>query len=72
MGPVSNPALVFGPGNVVKGLVYDVEGREKKDRLSNYEGDSYREHKCRTRVDGSDEEIVGTTFVWAGEYGLLT
>lgn len=56
---------------VVRGLAFEIKGSKKKDRLAAYETSNYREHKCLVCVDGSEEKVFGTTFVWAGDDDLL-
>lgn len=65
------PALIDGPpGNVVKGMAYEVEGREDKDKLAAYETNNYKEHKCSIRLEGG-AQLSGTTFEWAGDMDEL-
>lgn len=52
---------------VVRGMAYEIQGSKEKDRLAAYETGNYREHKCLICVDGSEEKVFGTTFVWAGD-----
>ncbi|KAG8165335.1 hypothetical protein KVR01_005610 [Diaporthe batatas] len=61
------PALIDGPpGNVVKGMAYEVEGEKAKTKLADYETDNYREHTCTIRLEGG-AQVSGTTFEWAGD-----
>lgn len=61
------PALMDGPpGNAVKGMAYEVEGEEAKNKLADYETDNYREHRCTIRLEGG-AQVSGTTFEWAGD-----
>lgn len=61
------PALIDGPpGSVVKGMAYEVEGEEGKDKLAHYETDNYQEHRCTIRLEGG-AQVSGTTFEWAGD-----
>jgi hypothetical protein len=65
------PTLLDGPpGNVVKGMAYEVEGGEYKDRLAAYETNNYQEHKCTIRLEGG-ARVSGTTFEWVGDMGEL-
>ncbi|KAI3390354.1 hypothetical protein diail_9956 [Diaporthe ilicicola] len=60
------PALVNGePGEVVKGIAYEVEGSEQKEKLARYETECYRTRKFYINVIG-EGKILGTTFVWNG------
>lgn len=65
------PVLLDGPpGNVVKGVAYEIEGGEHKDKLARYETSNYREHNCIIRFT-ADEDVIGTTFEWAGDESEL-
>lgn len=55
----------------VRGMAYEVKGGKMKDRLAAYETGNYSEYRCLISVDGSKDEIVGTTFLWAGDDALL-
>ncbi|ROW03030.1 hypothetical protein VMCG_05738 [Cytospora schulzeri] len=62
------PALVDGePGEPVKGMACEIEGGEHKDRLQDYETACYRTAKCMIRVEGLEEAVLGTTFMWNGD-----
>ncbi|KUI69237.1 hypothetical protein VM1G_05534 [Cytospora mali] len=62
------PALVAGKAEeVFKGVVYEVQSGDHKDRLQRYETDCYRIAKCSIRVDGAEEEVLGKTFIWNGD-----
>jgi hypothetical protein len=64
------PALLDGPpGNVVKGMGYEVEGGEDKDKLAAYETTIYREQKCL--IQFREDTVIGTTFMWAGDMDEL-
>lgn len=64
------PVLLNGPpGNVVKGMGYEIEGGENKDKLAAYETANYSEHKCLIRF--GEESVIGATFKWAGDVGEL-
>lgn len=52
-------------------MAYEVKGSKMKDRLAAYETDNYREHRCLISVDGTKDEVMGTTFLWAGDDALL-
>lgn len=61
------PVLLDGPpGNVVKGVAYEIEGGEYKDKLARYETANYREHNCMIQFS-AEESVIGTTFQWAGD-----
>lgn len=61
------PALVNGePGEVVKGMAYEVEGSEQKEKLARYETECCRTRKFYINV-GGEARILGTTFVWNGQ-----
>lgn len=65
------PVLLDGPpGNVVKGVAYEIEGGEHKDKLARYETSYYREHNCIIQFS-ADENVMGTTFEWAGDESEL-
>lgn len=67
---VPYPVLLDGPpGNVVKGIGYEIEGGKNKDKLAAYETAVYREHKCL--IQFGEESVIGTTFKWAGDVGEL-
>lgn len=64
------PVLLDGPpGNVVKGIAYEIEGGENKDKMAAYETANYSENKCL--IQFGEEAIIGTTFKWAGDVGEL-
>lgn len=71
------PVLLDGPpGNVVKGVAYEVEGGENKDKLAAYETANYTEQLCliqfgENKSVGFGEGTSGTTFIWAGDEGEL-
>lgn len=56
-----------GPMEWVEGMVYEVEGRQLKDRLAAYETEQYAEHMCEISFEGREETVTGKTFVWAGD-----
>ena len=61
------PALVDGPpGNVVNGVVYEVQKEEHEKRLSYYETDAYRCVSCSINGEGG-EQVSGKTYVWADD-----
>ncbi|KUI58380.1 hypothetical protein VP1G_05674 [Cytospora mali] len=61
------PALVNGEsGEVVRGMAYEVESGEQKDKLARYETECYRTRKFYISVLG-EEKVLGTTFVWNGD-----
>lgn len=61
------PALVNGEsGEVVKGMAYEVEGGEQKEKLARYETECYRTRPIYINLYG-EEKILGTTFVWNGD-----
>jgi gamma-glutamylcyclotransferase (GGCT)/AIG2-like uncharacterized protein YtfP len=65
------PALVNGEsGEVVKGIAYEVEGGEQKEKLARYETECYRTRKFYINVLG-EGKILGTTFVWNGHANEL-
>lgn len=51
----------------VRRMAYEVEGGEQKDRLQNYETDCYRTSKCLICLDGEEEKVLGTIFMWNGD-----
>ncbi|KAK7742306.1 hypothetical protein SLS53_004450 [Cytospora paraplurivora] len=60
------PALTDdGPGEPIQGLVFEVEGSEAKDRLTNHETVMFREQMCEVTLEGSEETVAAKTFVWA-------
>ena len=62
------PTLVDGPpGNVVNGMVYEVQQQDHEKRLAYYETDAYRSRSCDIKLGEGGEEIVGKTFVWASD-----
>ncbi|KAK7756260.1 hypothetical protein SLS62_001856 [Diatrype stigma] len=65
------PALQNGPqGNVVRGMMWEVEGAKRKDRLAEYETNNYKEKGCIIKKeDGSS--VWGTTFIWDGDTSEL-
>ena len=65
------PALLDGPtNNVVYGSAYEVQSQEEKALLEAYETDHYATKACMIRFkDG--REILGKTFAWAQDEGLL-
>lgn len=66
MGSISRSHRCRPPGNVVNGMVYEVQQEEHAKRLAYYETDAYRCALCFIRL-GVEEEIFGKTFVWAGD-----
>ncbi|ROW00528.1 hypothetical protein VSDG_03215 [Cytospora chrysosperma] len=61
-----------GPIELTRGMVYEVEGSELKDRLAAYETERYyREQMCEISIDGVKETVTGKTFVWAGDLSGL-
>jgi len=61
------PTLVDGPpGNVINGMVYEVQKKGHEGVLAYYETDAYRCASCSIKPEAGGEEIVGKTFVWAG------
>lgn len=64
------PVLLDGPpGNVVKGIGYEIEGGTNKERLAAYETANYIEEKCL--IQFGEESAIGTTFAWIGDMGEL-
>lgn len=62
------PAVVDGkPGEIVKGMAYEVETPEQKDKLAKYETECYRTMDVFIQVSGEEESVLGTTFVWNGD-----
>lgn len=62
------PALVEGePGEIVKGMAYEVQTPEQKDKLAKYETECYQTMDYFIRVSGEEESVLGTTFVWNGD-----
>ena len=62
------PALIDGPpGNVVNGVVYEVQQEEHEKRLSYYETDAYRCVSCSIKPGEGGAQISGKTFVWADD-----
>lgn len=62
------PALIDGPtGNVVNGVVYEVQTEEHEKRLSYYETDAYRCVSCLIQPGDGGKQISGKTFVWADD-----
>ena len=60
------PTLVDGPsGNVVNGVVYEVQKESHERRLAYYETDAYRSVSCFIKPGAGGEKIFGKTFVWA-------
>jgi len=60
------PALVNGPpGNIVNGMVYEVQKEDHVKRLAYYETNAYRCQGCLIRPGSGEEQIFGKTFVWA-------
>jgi gamma-glutamylcyclotransferase (GGCT)/AIG2-like uncharacterized protein YtfP len=62
------PTLIDGPPeNVVNGVAYEVQNEEYEKRLAYYETDAYRCTTCLIKPASGGDQIVGKTFVWAGE-----
>ena len=62
------PTLVKGPtGNVVNGLVYEVQWEKHEKRLAYYETDAYKSASCSIQPGFGGDAIIGKTFVWAGD-----
>ena len=60
------PTLVEGPpGNIISGMVYEVQSEADEKKLAHYESSAYRSAPCSIRPAGGGEEIYGKTFVWA-------
>lgn len=61
------PVLIDGPpGNVVKGMAYEVKGRENNDSLAHYETNNYKDRGRIIRLR-RESKISGTTFEWVGD-----
>ncbi|KAF9641882.1 hypothetical protein BDM02DRAFT_3177003 [Thelephora ganbajun] len=61
------PALVDGPpGNVVSGMIYEVQKEDHEKRLAYYETNAYRCASCFIKPTTGDQ-IFGKTFVWADD-----
>lgn len=61
------PALQSGPpGSIVRGMMWEVEGTKRKDRLADYETSNYREWDCVIDM-GDGSSVWGTTFIWDGD-----
>ena len=62
------PTLVDGPpGNVVNGMIYEVQKEAHEKRLAYYETNAYRCALCLIKPGTGKEEIFGKTFVWAND-----
>jgi gamma-glutamylcyclotransferase (GGCT)/AIG2-like uncharacterized protein YtfP len=62
------PALIDGPpGNVVSGVVYEVQRPDHEKRLAYYETDAYRCAACFIVPGTQGEQMFGKTFVWADD-----
>ena len=62
------PTLVDGPpGNVVNGMVYEVQKEDHEKRLAYYETKAYRCVACFITPGAPGEQIFGKTFVWADD-----
>jgi len=62
------PALIDGPaGNVVNGVVYEVQEEVHEKWLAYYETDAYRCTRCGIKLGAGGEVITGKTFVWADD-----
>ena len=62
------PTLIDGPpGNVVSGMVYEVQAEAHEKRLAYYETDAYRSASCFITPGAGGEQIFGKTFVWAND-----
>lgn len=60
------PALISGPpGNIVNGMVYEVQRENHEKRLAYYETNAYKCTSCFINPGTGGEQIVGKTFVWA-------
>lgn len=66
------PALVDGPpGNVVNGMAYEIQKESHEGRLAYYETSAYKCISCFIKPASGGDQIVGKTFVWAGNPGKL-
>ena len=62
------PTLIEGtPGSVVNGMAYEVQNEGHERRLAHYETDAYRCTTCFIKPASGGDQIVGKTFVWAGD-----
>ena len=62
------PTLVDGPpGNVVNGMIYEVQKEAHEKVLAYYETDAYRCASCFITPGEGGEQIFGKTFVWADD-----
>ena len=62
------PALIEAPtGNVVSGVVYEVQEGVHEEWLVNHETNAYRCTRCDIKLGEGGEMISGKTFVWADE-----
>lgn len=62
------PTLIEGPPeNVVNGVAYEVQNERQEKRLAYYETDAYKSATCFIKPASGGDQIVGKTFVWAGD-----
>jgi len=61
------PVLIDGPpGNVVNGMVYEVQRKAHENSLAYHEKNGYRCASCSIKSGAGGEQVIGKTFVWAG------
>lgn len=62
------PALLDGePGQIVRGMVCEIEGGQNKDRLAAYETSNYDVRKVLVYIDGEEGDFYGNAFEWIGD-----
>ena len=69
------PALIDGPvrvGNIVNGMVYEVQREDHEKMLMRFETDAYQSEWCGIRPEDGGKLIYGSTFLWAGDPDLLS
>jgi gamma-glutamyl AIG2-like cyclotransferase len=64
------PALIDAPGEIVHGVVYEVQSPKEKPCLQEYETDHYREARCLIQLEDGTKK-VGRTFKWDEDFSLL-
>lgn len=64
------PALITKPGEVVEGVVYDLQSAEDEANLQKYETSSYAPASCEIHLEDGTR-VRGSTFLWVGDHSDL-
>lgn len=51
---------------VVRGMAFDIESSEQKEKLAKYETECYKSRQVLISIDGEEGKVQGKAFVWNG------